>query len=622
MPRFIEKHNKQTPLQVDPDRLSAFTTWLEQEITDSLSSRRQLDKVWRAVLKMYNGVPKMETRNVPIPNAPNIEVTVGAIAADTIFAQAVDLVFNTTPLATVRPKPKFKGDEESVKDAQAMQVFVNHIAASEEAQLRDTVETAILDDIQLGTGVIYTPYVQKTKKTKTAKILSAGPRFHCVPAEDVIVPGGSKGNFQELPFFGLRFYYTLSELVDSAKANKWNIEGIQPISAKDWVRTAREILGRQQENVSQKGTLVDVIKGYAYFDIDGDGIDEDLFFVWNQSGSTLMYLNYSPEDNRPVEKMVYQKQAHLFYGLGVLQMMMPYEEKLSDIHNFATLNILLANSRLFIGSEALDETMQIWPGKYIQVPDASKDFRALQMADVYNSIWQDQMITMQLANQRVGISDTGQGGNIPSRTPGITMMTAIQQVKRRFTPAFDGMRACIAASLRQACYRYQERLLSGDQKAMLTIYEILGYEQGNRVISTLRNTKFDEHYDMELTASSASVNREADRQNSIMLTNILSQYYQRTIELVMLSANPQTPPEVATIAKKIAASAGEIIDRTIRTFDQVRDPSTFVIDIENELNNIKETSDSQQGLEGLMQMLGGGEPTGPEPPQLPPPAGV
>jgi len=168
MPRVIEKHNKQTPLQVDPDRLSAFTTWLEQEITDSLSSRRQLDKVWRAVLKMYNGVPKMETRNVPIPNAPNIEVTVGAIAADTIFAQAVDLVFNTTPLATVRPKPKFKGDEESVKDAQAMQVFVNHIAASEEAQLRDTVETAILDDIQLGTGVIYTPKLQKTKQNQNS----------------------------------------------------------------------------------------------------------------------------------------------------------------------------------------------------------------------------------------------------------------------------------------------------------------------------------------------------------------------------------------------------------------------------------------------------------------------
>jgi len=606
MPRFIEKHKTQKPLNVNQDRLSSFVSWVEQEIEDSFSSRKQQDAIHRECLKMYYGVPKMESRNIPIPNAPNIEVTIGAIAADTIYAQAVDLIFNTSPLITTRPKPKYKNDTETVKDAKAMQIFINHIASSNETNLRDSVESSVLDDIQLGTGVIYTPYVQKTKKTKTAKILSAGPRFYSVPTEDVIVPGGSKENIQELSLFGMRFYYTLQELVDSAKVNNWNIEGIQPLHAKDKVRTAREMLGRQHESLNRRGTLIDVIKGYAYFDIDGDGYDEDLFFVWNHSGRSLMYINYSPEDTRPVEKMVYQKQSHLFYGLGVLQMLMPYEEKLSDIHNFATLNILLANSRLFIGSEALDETMQIWPGKYIQVPDASKDFRALQMADVYNSIWQDQMITMQLANQRIGISETGTGNNIPSRTPGITMMTAMQQVNRRFTPAFDSMRLCVAASLRQACYRYQERLLSGDQRAIETIIDVLGYEDGTRVITVLKNSKFDEHLDIELTASSASVNREADRQNSIMLTNILSQYYQRTIELIMLSVNPQTPPEIAGIAKKIATSAGEIIDRTIRTFDQVRDPSTFVIDIEEELNNIEANSGDQQALASLMQMLGGG----------------
>lgn len=238
------------------------------------------------------------------------------------------------------------------------------------------------------------------------------------------------------------------------------------------------------------------------------------------------------------------------------------------------------------------------------MPDASKDFKALEMADVYNSIWQDQMLTMQLANQRVGINEVQSGAKIPSRTPGITAMSFLQQVNRRFAPAFDSMKACIAGALRQACYRYQERLKSGDKRAMATIYNILGYDDGNRVIEVLRRESFDEHVDMELTASSASVNREADRQSAIMLTNILGQYYQRTIELIMLAVNPETPPEVAKIAKKIADSAGEIIDRTIRTFDQVRDPGTFVIDVEEELNAIEASSADQQALGQLMGMLG------------------
>ena len=150
-------------------------------------------------------------------------------------------------------------------------------------------------------------------------------------------------------------------------------------------------------------------------------------------------------------------------------------------------------------------------------------------------------------------------------------------------------------------------MLSGDKKAEATIYNILGYPDGTRVIDIFRRDSFDEHVDLELTASSASVNREGDRQSAIMLTNILGQYYQRTIELIMIASNPQTPPEVASIARKIASSAGEMIDRTIRTFDQVRDPGTFVIEVDQELNSLEATATDRQALAGLLQTLMGGE---------------
>ena len=622
MPRFITKHQTRQRLDITSDRLHILSEWLYTEIEDAMVARRRLEGVWRECLKMYNGVPKLDVRDIPIPNAPNIEVTIGAIAADTIYAQAIDLIFNTSPLVTVRPKPKFRDDIETVAEAKALQVFINHIATSEEANMRRAADTAILDDVQLGTGVIYTPYVQKVKKTKTARVLSAGPRFYPVPPEDVITSGLPSQGIQEMPLFALRFYYTAQELADYARDNKWNIEGANPLHAKDWVRSTREILGKHTDTLNQRGTLFDAYHSFCFFDIDGDGYDEDLLVIWNHSGRKVMWVGYNPMDRRPADEMVYQKRAHMFHGLGVLEMLMPYEEKITDVHNYATLNILLANSRMWVGSEGLPETMKVWPGKYVQTPDPKADLIGLQMADVYSSIWQDQMVTMQLANLRVGINDTSSGSNIPSRTPGITMMTAMQQTSKRFTPAFDGMKLCLAGALRQACYRYQERLLSGDEGAMATIYNVLGYEDGTRVINLLRRESFDEHVDVELTAATASINREADRQNAVMLTNILAQYYQRTIELVMLAANPQTPPEIAGLARKIANSAGEIIDRTIRTFDQVRDPSTFVLQIDTELNNIQATSQEQQALNPLMQLLGGmgGGGGGEAPPkQLPAP---
>ena len=607
MPRFLEKHQHKQVLQVSPTKVQELAEWISLEIDDAISSRKFMEANWRECLKMYEAVPPLETRDVPIENAPNIEVTIGAIAADTIYAQAVDVIFNTTPLLTVRPKPNFVDDKATIKGAKALQRFVNHMASLQEVDLRVAVETAILDDVQLGTGCLYVPWVEKTKKTKTAKIISRGPRIRAMAPEDVIVPGGTRQQIDEMPFFGLYFYYTWQELMDLARTNSWDLTHFQPMGATSWVRNRREALGRHSEGIQRKGQVYDVIVVFCYFDIDGDGYDEDLIVIYNHTGRAIAAYSYNSMDRRPAEVMVYQRRAHLFYGLGVLEMMQPFEKKLTDVHNYSTLNILLANSRVWVGDGSLPNNPKIWPGRYFQ-GESADSLKPLQMADVYSSIWQDQMMVMQLANQRVGINDIGSPQQMPNRSPAMTTMTMLQQVNRRFTPAFDGMRFGIAGALRQCCYRYQERLLAGDQKAQAAIFQVLGYEDGSLVIDLLKNQAFDEHVDIELTASSASINKEADRQNAMLLTNILAQYYQRTLELITISANPETPPEVRAVANKIATSASEIIDRTIRTFDQVRDPETFIVSFEKELNKLEATGGSeQQALTQLFTTLAGQE---------------
>ena len=55
------------------------------------------------------------------------------------------------------------------------------------------------------------------------------------------------------------------------------------------------------------------------------------------------------------------------------------------------------------------------------------------------------------------------------------------------------------------------------------------------------------------------------------------------------------------VARRISESAGAIIDRTIRTFDQIRDPETFIIHIGEELDQLQGIS--QDGLSGLAQIV-------------------
>lgn len=621
MPKYIEKYKSKQDLQIDPDIQTKFESWLFNEIEDAINLRGRFDNLCKECLKMYEGVPKLETRDIPIENAPNIEVTIGAISVDMIYAQAIDLLFNTSPFVTVRPIPKKSNDVDMCRKAKALQRFVNHIAEDKDAGLRDAVDTSVLGDIKLGTGLIYIPWVERVKKTKSSKVLSRGPKFYSIPLEDLIVPLGADSNIEELPWVGVRFYKTLNELNALVKSSGFDIDKIQPIDMKSSVRQVRETLGKSSDTPQRQNQLYDTIYIPCFYDIDGDGIDEDLLVIWNHSGRKAMKIMYNPYDRRPITKMVYQLREHMFFGLGVLQMLMPYEDELSDIHNYTTLNMLLANSRVWVGGANLPETLKIWPSRVI--PDA-EDLKPLQMADVYNSAWQAQMMTMQLANQRVGVNDVSRGSSIPSRTPGITAMSFLQQVNKRFVPAFDSMKICVNNALSQALYRYQEKLLAGDIKVEESIISILGTEDGIDVIMLLKDEKFDESVTVELNAASASVNREADRQNAIMLTQLLGQYYQKTLELVSVASNPQTPPEVRSVTMKIIAGASEIIDKTIRTFDQVRDPGQFIIDVSSELNSIEMAQGEQAALTQLLGLIGQGqEQIGTvETPQIGPPEGV
>lgn len=600
MPRTIDKYKTRSVLGISSDRLRSLTDWLTVEVEDTLSARKMLEAEWLECDKLYNAVPKARTREVPVEGAPNTEITIGAMACDDIYAQAIDLIFNTTPLVTCQPIPKAADDRDTVDRVKALQRFTNRMAMNE-LGIYEACKHGIADVVQRGTMAFYTPWVQRRKKTRTAQILNAHPITRPIPPEDWVIFENNKG-LQETIGTGVRFYRSEGEMNDYARANSWNLDHVSSIGGKDWVRTRREILGRQLESVERKGKIYEMYDLFVLYDIDGDGIDEELYVAYNHTGRWVAYVGYSPFDWRPIETAVYQVRPHLPYGLGVMEMMRPYEDEMTDIHNYAVLNALLANARVWAGNDVA-ETMKIWPGKVIDL-EAEGQFQGIAMADVHPSIWQLQIMVMQLANRRVGMSELSSPQQVPGRTPGITMLSALQQVNRRFTPAFNDMRNCVAGAIKQGLFRYQEQLLAGSQKAADHITSILGPEDGMKVISLLRDENFDEFTNVELTAASASTNREADRQNAVMLVNVLGQYYQRMIELTAIASNPQTPDTVREVAKKVAVAASEIIDRTIRTFDQIRDPATFVVDVDAELQSSAGAAQEQAMQQMIMQLVG------------------
>jgi hypothetical protein len=167
------------------------------------------------------------------------------------------------------------------------------------------------------------------------------------------------------------------------------------------------------------------------------------------------------------------------------------------------------------------------------------------------------------------------------------------------------MKECAAAAVRQCLWRYHEQLLREDENGLAAsnIRKVLGDQKGALVIALLKTDDFEQNVSVELTASSATINRDAERQNAMLLVNILGTYYQRIMELITLASQPNIPPPIADVAKKIAEAWSNIIERTVRTFDQIRDPHTFIVEVSDELDNVKNLDAS--GLQGLAALVGG-----------------
>jgi hypothetical protein len=298
-----------------------------------------------------------------------------------------------------------------------------------------------------------------------------------------------------------------------------------------------------------------------------------------------------------------------------MEMAKPFQEGGTEIYNQWITNMLLANSRLWAARDGvIAATEDIYPGKVMPLPNPREDLIGLQMADTYESAPQALAVTMQFIERRIGTNAASGGrpqASFGSRTPGITALSMLQQVTRRFTPAFDAMRGALSRSIVQCIWRYRERVLADDKQVITKLAKILGPDDGALVVQVLRQDDFQSAVEIELTASSASVNRDQDRQSMIILgTQVLGPYYQRVIELAMLASNPQLPPEVREVIGKVARATADGIDQIVRTFDQVRDPQLLAVSIISDLEAMQQNLAQQQQIMQLMQMLGGQPPGG------------
>jgi len=603
MTKIVEVIQETELLKVKPRNKADLEGWLTREIEDAFSSRARLESMWNECFAMYEALPRTEARNMPIENAPNIEVPIGMMASDIFYSTSLQTIFSVSPVVSINIAP---GREDLAEHKKVFEDFVDW-GVRNEFELRQAADHAILDTVQLGTGAYYIPWIVDRKKTKVQQIIGVKPRIHAWPIEDVIVQGGSTVNLQNMQFVGLRSYLTEHQVALGRDLFDWDISRVAQAASVGWVKNTRERLGKTSDRKAA-GNIFEFIDCYCFYDIDGDGFEEDLLVTFDRTSHSAVRIRYNPYDKRPIVPMHYQKRAYLFYGMGILEKLKTLQREISDIHNYRNLNMLLANTRIWkAGANAsVDEKTILWPGRILKLQNPD-DFKGEQMADIYPSFPQAEVLSMSLARQLVGIDEMGGGkasSLLSSRTPATTAQIGLGQQNQRFAAAFDSMKSGSAEAVKHCMYRYQERLLADDPLVLEKLQKTFGPKNSQLIVQVLKDPDFDQAISLEMTATSDRNTHGARLQTMMQLAQIMDQYYTRILNLGTIATNPATPTPMRDMALKVSQGATELIERLIRTFDTIRDPKAFLVDFNQQLDDSVQIADVGTAGE-LLNVLGG-----------------
>ena len=604
MARLVELHEKgRAPeLHRTPLRDQRLRERLIYEIEAAFAARNAQEEAWREGKRQYAGIPRLPYRSTPVPNSPNIEVPLGAIAVDAQYAAITDTLYTPSPVLTARAQ-----DEAWIEHAKAAQRWANY-CVDHEFGLRDATDHAFFDCCQMGTSALYVPFVEDVYKHKVFDVRFRGPRILPIEPQNVLVPGGSRGDLQRDRWSALRFWYSPGEMKLRAKMRGWDMAKSMPQAEIDWVRRKHELYGLTYSSNNWR-ELYEVLEIYIYDDYNGDGDELDLLVHFDRSSQQILKLDFNRYDERPIVPMRYQVRPHLFYGLGIMEMTRPFQDEVTEIHNHRTLNMMIANVRLWIAQHGVfGDSKEIWGNKVVEVADTNA-VKGLQLGDVYPSSLQAEQASMALAERRIGMEGSASGQRphtIGTRTPGITALTALQSENKRFTPAFDQMRFGAAEAVRQGFIRQRERLRAGDSQVEKHIVEVLGEEDAALVIELLKQPSYDRYVEVEFTAATPTTNREADRQNAILIGNLFKGYYSEVMQMIGGVSQSPIAAELIPIAKDVYQKSTELMDRLARTFEQMRDPRRFLLSLDDQFDTLAQNAQQRQGLAGLAQMLGQG----------------
>ena len=553
--------------------LAELNAYIMRELDEALEMHYEREERLIDWQRAYDGDPVQKRKTFPWPGAANLNIPLVGIAVDSITARVVNTIFAPRPFWTVMPLRK-----EVDMLAKPIESYLDWSQKNEMA-LYAKVRANSLETVKFG----WSWYKFGWENYSVARYMpSRGggglelreeiirrPNIYHVLVMDMITQAGVEDE-EQAEWIAHRFRLTDNQVRQRVRDNHYGADLL------DKILEQKEDASRQHEMLQSARTEVPIpwekMNTFYEFWMDwpyGPGKSKPLVpttVTWHMPTKQAVRAVFNAYGFRPFKKTKFIEREGRLEGFGIAKRLWQFQEEISTIHNQRLDSATVANTKFFLAKKnTVRPGTQIWPGRVLPVNNPKEDFIAVSMGESLQTMRDLELSALAYSERASGVSDPQLGREaqtLGSRATATGTLALIQEGNRRFdlnvrdirdVLSFVGQRTLelnqmfrpkgAAFFVQGADGRYTEQAL--DLPAEFSISKLA----------------------VELTASTATINREVEKQSLIALMGITGQYYERLTQAAMVLANPQIPGEIKELIVKESQGAKLLMDRIVQAFD-------------------------------------------------------
>lgn len=561
----------------DHKLVDTYTQELCRNLRTAQNDRKPLEDRWLRYLQAYKAFPKEDIKQFPWPGASNLVIPEIGTQTDKIYSRIMAMLFTPDSVwSTTAIRP------DMVDFAPKLQEFLTW-AQTHELNVYNEVADWVLELCKIGTSILKVRYNRQWQKLidyREAQTMdnndiraqsgtrwmmtNNSPVLEHIPIWDIYLPSNAI-DIQSASWLAHRFRLSYSEYYKRVTQGIYRqLPYLTPgmfIQQQNDITRAREDLDRFKTSRSDD---YEFIEFWCSMDVDGDGAEEAIVLTVDLQTQeyTRIDFNSFPFQERPFEAARFMRQEKRFYGIGIAEMLLPFQEEISTMHNQRIDNGSIVNMPLFktLATSKIRTNEPLFPGRVLRL-NTMDEFAAVQQATPMESTVDDEKMSQNYAVERTGGNDYVFGGDQPSI--GYSAAAVAAQQLREGAKRFDQTLREIRKALSKQGLRIVELYQQFNQGGKAFVVQ--GPEDGSITTAILQFPLQFARFgiSIDVTATSASYNKEMELRANMLILGDVMKYYNQLMQYVQIALNPQVPPQFKQLAKDAAIGMAVVVKRIV-----------------------------------------------------------